>query len=127
MKTFLCFFFAITLACSAQLQLVEGRVFSLTDENAGWSRFTNLHIDDVIDGDMICRAFTTTTVSDPGYMVANHYYAPTHVDRIWGEKLVIRNYPMVNRINPGDEIGGPIYAMRVRQDSMSSPGGSSTL
>ena len=124
MKTILCilaYLLASTTLASAQFRLVNGKIYSITDEHAGWTALRDpMRVRGFSDNDIICETYREITIHDEPYWIANHQFVPTHTERIYGQHIVLRNYPLISGLNLGDTVNPPIYAMRVSEAAITS-------
>jgi hypothetical protein len=122
MKTVIAFaILLLATSAKAQFRLINGKAYSLTDSQAGWTVFTDpLRVRGFCDNDVICRSYHDVRVEDPSYYVANRTVQMTHNERCWGSCIVLRNYPNVTQLNIGDDIPAPQVAMRVGDADITS-------
>ena len=124
MKNILCILASllasITLS-SAQYRVVNGKIYSITDERAGWTALRDpMRVRGFSDNDIICETYRDITIQDKPYFVSDHQYLPTHTERVFGQHIVLRNYPLNSGLNLGDTINPPIFAMRVSEAAITS-------
>jgi TPR repeat protein len=111
----------LATSTNAQFRLINGKVYSLTDSQAGWTVFhDNLRVRGFYENDVICWSYRDEPLPDTYWYVANRQVAEHHSERVWGQKIVLRNYPNAHLLNIGDDITPPVVAMRAGDANVTS-------
>jgi hypothetical protein len=89
MKTITAFvILLLTISTQAQFRLINGKVYSLTDSQAGWTVFNDpFRVRGFYQNEIICQSYTVVKVDNPSWQIANRTVETTHSEIIWGSIL----------------------------------------